>query len=167
MNPTGVEFVRNGAALRSRGAELYLFGLVVLLCLRDRAHRVRITRDGSECAMWSESPAERIELVPPPDHVVDELYRVLAEGDPPRARWWNPLSWRTPPRTAMRPCWVGEIEARLGETRVAIGCDLIAHPEGVSMVLEFGSYDDQRDEYARAAEEALRAWRERRQEAKT
>ena len=167
MNATGVEFVRNGATIRSRSPVVDLLGLVVLMCLRDRAHRVRITREGSECAMWSESAAERIELVPPPDHAVNDLYRVLAEGDPPPVRWWNPLSWRPPPPVALLPRWSGEIEARLGETRVAIGCDLVAHPESVSIVLEFSCYDDQRDEYARAAEAALRAWRKRRQGAKT
>lgn len=167
MNATGVEFVRHGVPLRSGAAELYLLELVVLLCLRDRALRVRLTRDGSECAMWSESAADRTEMVPPPGHVADALYRLLAEGDPPLARWWNPLSWRAKPPAALAPRWVGEIEARFGETRVVIGCDLTARPDGVSIVLEFCGYDDQRDEYARAAEGMVRAWRERREATRT
>lgn len=161
MNASGVGFVRDGAAIRSRHPAVYLLGLVVLMCLRDRARRVRIARAGAEGEMHAFGPDGTLEMVPPPAHVVDALYRLLAEGDPPRPRWWSPLSWRSKPVASVPHCWSGEIEALLGETRVPIACDLMAYPDGVSVVLEFCGDDDQRDEYARAAEEANRARRKR------
>lgn len=166
MNLSGVEFVRDGAAIRSRSPVVYLLGLVVLMCLRDRSSRVRIARAGDTGEMHAVGPDGPFDLVPPPGHAVDELYRLLAEGDPPRPRWWDVRSWfATPKPPAVPPCWSGEIEARFGVTRVPIACDLIAYPHGASIVLEIGGTAAERADYARAAEVARSAWLERSQAA--
>lgn len=169
MNLSGVEFVRDGVALRSSSDPVYLrlLGLVVLMCLCERAYRVRIARTGNESQMHAVGPDGPFDLVPPPTHITNELYRVLAEGDPPCPRWWDVRTWfAAPPKpVAVPPCWSGEIEARFGVSRVPISCDLIAYPDGVSIVLEIGGTAAERADYARAAEVARAAWLERSQAA--
>jgi hypothetical protein len=161
MNSSGVTFMRDGAAIRSRPdcAFVYLLGLVVLMSLREGHRRVRIARAGDTGEMHASGDAGVVELVPPPAHAVDELYRLLSAGE--RPRWWNPLRWLAKPPAAVPACWSGTVEARFGEARVPIACDLMAYPDGVSIVLEFGGTDAERAEYARAAEAATTAWRER------
>jgi hypothetical protein len=170
MNATVVEFVREGVALRSRpdAPYLHLLSLVVLMCLRDGHRSVRIARAGTAGEMHSRGDAGPVEMVPPPAHIVDALYRLLAEGNPPRPRWWNVRAWlrRPPEPPAVPPCWSGVIEARFGGVRVPLACDLIAYPDGVSIVLEVGGTSAERAGYARAAEAATAARRARVGEAK-
>lgn len=164
MNASEVEFVRDGVVLRGPldAPFLYLLELVMLMCLRDRAYRMRIARAGDAAEMHAVGPDGAFEMVPPPGHVVDALYRLLAEGDPPRPRWWDVRAWFARPKPdAVPPCWVGEIEARFCGVRVPIACDLIAYPDGASIVLEIGGTTAERNDYARAAEEANRARHER------
>ena len=141
-----VELRRDGAVIGRGSAAAHLLKLLLLSCVRDGARRVRITRTDRVCELWCENETGSFEYVPPPEHAVNELYRLLSGWEPERSsvRWWNPLSWGTrSSEPGFPPCWIGEIEARIGGGRMVIRCDLFAHPTGASIVLDLSVPDDQ------------------------
>jgi hypothetical protein len=151
--------ITDGRSLGRRFGTSHMLRLILLWGFRDGAKIVQMGRDEQQsCLRFRFGDQRAIDLIPPPWHLVDELAsEVLRLESLPRrlAIWWD--SWRGGIVPAGQE---GSISANIGEMRTLIEYEILHHPTGTWIGLEFRPHPD----LAVQAESILRAHAECREQ---
>jgi hypothetical protein len=127
---------RNGVPLRRDSDGRTLLLMVFLIAIRDGARRLQILHAEDSTTMREDVNGDVIDMVPPPAHFVDLVYRGLSTGPEP---WYRRLlRWlRGQAEPRVPDSWRGQIEVRIGRVIVPVACDFLAHPGGRLLAFDF------------------------------
>ncbi len=127
--------IRNDVSIRDNRNCALLLKMLVAMGVRDRANRIHIDRTSERATLLAEGDGWHAELVPPPLHLVDELYTLLAVDRKP---WYSRLvPWfRHEPLAEARETWQGRIEVWIQDVVLLAECDVLAHPGGLFIAVE-------------------------------